>query len=159
MLLQANKSNLKNITKSGLKEIQSWSFLIVKQMLTDLVQIARQSRSVAELCPATAPVGMKRHFLAESQGLVADPVVLQKIISGDENHLETVCSSNMLMCLEKIGRLEQDIDHRHRVVCQNLKAKREQDIQKQKELESQLKQKIKNDRKYQKGAKNKKEKL
>lgn len=66
VLLQANKSNLKNITKSGLKEIQSWSFLIVKQMLTDLVQTARQSRSVAELCPVTAPIGTKRNFMAES---------------------------------------------------------------------------------------------
>lgn len=47
--LSANKHNLVNITKSGLREVQTWAYHIINKMVLDLVQSARDGRGMKEM--------------------------------------------------------------------------------------------------------------
>ena len=47
--LCANRNNLVNITKSGIKQVQIWSFHLISQILRDLVYHSRESRSQHQL--------------------------------------------------------------------------------------------------------------
>lgn len=146
MKLSANKQNFQNITKSGLRQIQFWTFHIVKGIIKDLVQTTRDARGALEVCPKNAVLGQQRHFVVEEKGLVADDLAVLRLARGQANLVESVCTHNSLIWMERIREAEAEIEAKHAVLCERMKAKRMLDLQKRQEMEQELKLKIKQDR-------------